>query len=120
VLKPEAFGLMISGLAILLICELHRQFQTQNLSAIFLAQAKNALANFLLRPRLREEDAPGDVAWYIWMNPVSAGLVSKPEEYQYSGPISSGPRMLPCSEAWVPPGLEAKGSKTNIKQKQLT
>ena len=77
--------------------------------------------NFLLRPRLREEDAPGDVAWYILMNPVRAGLVSKPEQYQYSGPISSGPRMLPCSEkAWVPPGLEAKGSKTNIKQKQLT
>ena len=36
---------------------------------------------------LRGEDAPGDVAWYIWLNPVRAGLVEKAEDYPYSGPF---------------------------------
>ena len=38
---------------------------------------------------LRDEDAPKKVAWYIWLNPVRAGLVGKPAEYPYSGPFSS-------------------------------
>src|SRR5579863_6580614 len=36
---------------------------------------------------LRGEDAPADVAWYIWMNPVRGGLVRKAEDYPFSGPF---------------------------------
>lgn len=38
---------------------------------------------------LRDEDAPSEVASYIWMNPVRAGLVREPVEYPFSGPFSS-------------------------------
>ena len=35
---------------------------------------------------LRREEALIDVAKYIWMNPVTAGLASSPELYPWSGP----------------------------------
>jgi len=69
---------------------------------------------------LRKPDAPGDVSWYIWMNPVRAGLVTKPEDYPYSGPFSPGPRIGPYSEKpWAPPGVEAKQIKTACKPTSL-
>ena len=39
---------------------------------------------------LRPKDAPADVAWYIWLNPVRAGLVKKTEDYPFSGPFVKG------------------------------
>lgn len=39
-----------------------------------------------------DEGSPNKVAWYIWLNPVRAGLVSKPTEDPLSGPFSSGLR----------------------------
>jgi REP element-mobilizing transposase RayT len=36
---------------------------------------------------LRKEGAVVDVAAYIWDNPVTAGLVSDPWEYPWSGPV---------------------------------
>jgi len=38
---------------------------------------------------LRDHEAPADVAWYIWLNPVRAKLATKPDEYPYGGPFSS-------------------------------
>jgi REP element-mobilizing transposase RayT len=35
---------------------------------------------------LRDEEAILDVAWYIWDNPVKAGLVQTFRDYPYSGP----------------------------------
>jgi len=53
---------------------------------------------------LRGNEAPADVAWYIWMNPVRAGLAEKATDYPYSGPFcsewtASGPPLTP----WSPP-----------------
>jgi REP element-mobilizing transposase RayT len=38
---------------------------------------------------LRREEALEDVAAYIWMNPVTAGLVREEREYAWSGPRDS-------------------------------
>lgn len=35
---------------------------------------------------LRKEEALQDVAAYIWSNPVEAGLVGHPRDYDLSGP----------------------------------
>jgi REP element-mobilizing transposase RayT len=35
---------------------------------------------------LRREEALGDLAAYIWANPVKAGLVQEAQEYPWSGP----------------------------------
>jgi len=56
---------------------------------------------------LRDEETPADVAWYIWLNPVRAGLAKKPPDYPYSGPFSlnwpsSGPPTIP----WSPPAID--------------
>jgi putative transposase len=53
---------------------------------------------------LRDADAPADVAWYIWMNPVRAGLVKKAGEYPYSGPFGRDWDAGEAPEkAWAPP-----------------
>ena len=49
---------------------------------------------------------PNNVAWYIWMNPVRAGIVAKPETYTFSGsftmPWPASASML-SAKMWVPP-----------------
>jgi putative transposase len=53
---------------------------------------------------LRDGDAPADVAWYIWMNPVRAGLVGKAGDYPYSGPfMRDWDAGEPPEKAWAPP-----------------
>jgi putative transposase len=53
---------------------------------------------------LRSSDAPELVAWYIWMNPVRAGLCVQINDYPWSGSFTgAGPRLAPPQEAWVPP-----------------
>ena len=53
---------------------------------------------------LRGSEAPSDVAWYIWLNPVRAKLVEKPGDYPYSGPHSPAwPGSSPPSDPWSPP-----------------
>jgi putative transposase len=54
---------------------------------------------------LRAEDEPGRVAWYIWLNPVRAGLVKKVKEYPYAGPFGTDWEGANCPEKlWAPPG----------------
>jgi len=56
---------------------------------------------------LRDKDVPAAVAWYIWLNPVRAGLVKKAEEHPYSGPFVkdwSGGEQPQTS--WLPPKVE--------------
>ena len=53
---------------------------------------------------LRDEDAPGDVAWYIWLNPMRAGLVKKAEDYPYSGPFVGDWSVVEApNRTWAPP-----------------
>ena len=53
---------------------------------------------------LRPKDDPDGVAWYIWLNPVRAGLVKKVEEYPYSGPFVRDWDVGQAPEkAWAPP-----------------
>jgi hypothetical protein len=54
---------------------------------------------------LRAEDEPGRAAWYIWLNPVRAGMVKKVAEYPYAGPFGPGWEGASCpGELWAPPG----------------
>ena len=54
---------------------------------------------------LRRSGDVDPVAWYVWMNPVRAGIVHRPEEYSYSGsftvpwPVTT--RI--ANDAWMPP-----------------
>jgi hypothetical protein len=56
-------------------------------------------------------DAIDRVAWYIWMNPVRAGLCGSPGDYPFLGSFTEmGARLLkglPASE-WVPPWEKGK------------
>lgn len=55
---------------------------------------------------LRSKDAPDAVAWYIWLNPVRAGLVKSSKDYPYVGPISERwSKGEPPEKRWVPPRL---------------
>ena len=58
---------------------------------------------------LRDEDAPAQVAWYIWLNPVRGGLVKFPAAYPFSGPFASELRVCaPPESAWEPPQAHGK------------
>jgi REP element-mobilizing transposase RayT len=53
---------------------------------------------------LREPHSPASVAWYIWLNPVRAGLCATAQEYPYSGSFTSAwPQCLAPSRPWNPP-----------------
>jgi REP element-mobilizing transposase RayT len=53
---------------------------------------------------LRSSDPPDLVAWYIWMNPVRAGLCIGVNDYFRSGSLTgAGPRSAPPHESWSPP-----------------
>ncbi|MGH9358237.1 MAG: REP-associated tyrosine transposase [Terriglobia bacterium] len=54
---------------------------------------------------LRPTDTWEAVAWYIWMNPVRAGLCQRAEEWPFSGPETlDGKKMIaPSEQTWVPP-----------------
>jgi putative transposase len=55
---------------------------------------------------LRHNDAPDAVAWYIWMNPVRAGLCSQPTEHPFLGSFTgASPRAFAATPAWQPPWL---------------
>jgi len=53
---------------------------------------------------LRESDPNGDVANYIWMNPVRKGLCATPEEWEFSGSFKSDyPGYVHADVDWKPP-----------------
>jgi len=53
---------------------------------------------------LRGRDPLPSVAAYIWMNPVRQGIVSKPEDYPYSGSFVVDWTKAPQpTSAWTPP-----------------
>lgn len=53
---------------------------------------------------LRNEDSPDAVAWYIWANPVRAGLAKRPQDYpfvgSFTGKFGDSAYLLPD---WSPP-----------------
>ncbi|HVM74651.1 MAG TPA: transposase [Candidatus Saccharimonadales bacterium] len=52
---------------------------------------------------LRASESPADVAWYILLNPVRAGLVKTPIDYPYCGPFVHGwPGTEAPSTPWSP------------------
>jgi REP element-mobilizing transposase RayT len=59
---------------------------------------------------LRNTDSADRVAWYIWLNPVRAGLCRAPADYPFLGSFTElGKRMLkgtPANE-WTPPWKSA-------------
>jgi putative transposase len=58
---------------------------------------------------LRQNDSPDDVAWYIWMNPVRAGICSRPEEYPFLGSLTgSWSKTLRPFADWTPPWRKTK------------
>ena len=63
------------------------------------------MANVFHDHILRGEEAPADVGWYIWLNPVRARLAQKVTDYPYSGPLL--PEEFPPREVgWSPPGKD--------------
>jgi len=52
---------------------------------------------------LRSSDPPDLVAWYIWMNPIRAGLCNKFHDYPWSGSLTSAGRpSTPPNRTWTP------------------
>jgi putative transposase len=53
---------------------------------------------------LRGVDSPASVAWYIWLNPVRAGLCHTAQDYPFSGSFTlAWPPSPAPSCAWSPP-----------------
>jgi putative transposase len=53
---------------------------------------------------LRPKDEPDSVAWYIWLNPVRAGLCGKSKEYPFLGSLAgSWPPGTRPDSIWTPP-----------------
>jgi REP-associated tyrosine transposase len=53
---------------------------------------------------LRRSEAMDPVAWYIWMNPVRAGLALRPEDYPHSGSLTvDWKRVSQPASVWLPP-----------------
>jgi hypothetical protein len=49
------------------------------------------------------------VAWYIWLNPVRAGLCRSPREFPWCGSLTgAGPHAVPPVEPWTPPWKSEK------------
>ena len=57
---------------------------------------------------LRPKDDPDSVAWYIWSNPVRAGLCAEVKEYRFAGSFTGlwPPEARPDS-IWAPPKKES-------------
>ncbi|HXA81795.1 MAG TPA: transposase [Methylomirabilota bacterium] len=57
---------------------------------------------------LRPKDEPDGVAWYIWLNPVRAGLCEEPRDFQFLGSLTGlwPPGTRPDS-IWAPPKKES-------------
>jgi putative transposase len=53
---------------------------------------------------LRERESIESVAWYIWMNPVRARLVVRPQDYPFVGSLTMKiPEVGISREIWMPP-----------------
>ena len=53
---------------------------------------------------LRSGESLESVAWYVWLNPVRKGLVSRPQDYTFLG--STTGLKMPASwgaQNWTPP-----------------
>jgi hypothetical protein len=49
-------------------------------------------------------EPPDLVAWYIWMNPVRAGLCTSVTDYPWAGSLTgAGPKTTLPSKMWSPP-----------------
>jgi hypothetical protein len=60
---------------------------------------------------LRSRESPESVAWYIWMNPVRAGLSAKAGEYPFAGSFTGlMDRLVSHPESWTPPWKPQKPS----------
>ena len=59
---------------------------------------------------LRSSDAPADVAWYIWMNPVRAGLALRTEDYPFCGPFVREWAAPALGKEWAPPLCRGSGA----------
>jgi putative transposase len=58
---------------------------------------------------LRRNDSPDAVAWYIWMNPVRAGICQRPEQYLFLGSLTGAwPKTLKPFSEWIPPWRNIK------------
>jgi putative transposase len=62
---------------------------------------------------LRPSDSLDAIIWYVWMNPVRAGLCAEPKSYPHSGSFTSDWGSVPRSEiGWIPPWSRiAEGGK---------
>jgi REP element-mobilizing transposase RayT len=57
---------------------------------------------------LRPKDDPDGVAWYIWLNPVRAGLCAEAMEYRLAGSLTGlWPPGARPDFIWVPPKKES-------------
>jgi REP element-mobilizing transposase RayT len=53
---------------------------------------------------LRESESGEGVCWYIWMNPVRAGLVKEVKDYPFVGSLTREiPRVNNTLDLWEPP-----------------
>ena len=53
---------------------------------------------------LRPKESMDAVAWYIWLNPVRAGLAQAPGIYPFAGSFTTAiPKCSAWPDTWVPP-----------------
>lgn len=89
-LMPDHLHLLVHGLSLRAnLLQFIENFKHKSSQRYWFRQKKQLWQISFYDHILRKEDAPIEVASHIWLNPVRAGLVSKPTEYPHSGPFSS-------------------------------
>jgi putative transposase len=60
---------------------------------------------------VRRNESPEGIAWYIWMNPVRAGLSRRTGQYAFAGSFTGlMDRMVSPPDSWTPPWKTTKSS----------
>jgi len=108
----HAYCLMPDHLHVLLeaiepLCDLSRFIKSfkQRSGFLYRQQARAQLwQRFFFDHVLRPRESPEPIAWYIWLNPVRAGLCPAPHDYAFSGSFTMEwtTRVAPA-HTWLPP-----------------
>ena len=104
-LMPDHLHLLVRGLSASsdLLSFVHR-FKSATAQDEKQATGRALWQRYFYDHILRPRDSGIAVAWYIWLNPVRAGLCRTPEEYPLSGSFTGEwPVRKRTIIAWMPP-----------------
>jgi len=104
-LMPDHLHLLLQGASLNAdLLQFIGTFKKKSTHRFWLRNRKDLWQESFYDHILRDEDTPANVAWYIWLNPIRAGLTKKPEDYPFAGPFMKGWNAGQSPKGtWTPP-----------------